>query len=110
MLFRSDEVLVIMERGKIVRSSVSEVNLTGRNTQGVTFAKPDTGDRIIAITRNVEQAVNGQDASAEAIDGDGEPAAEGESAPSPASDDESEGGAAPENGVPSSDDETSEGR
>ncbi|TDE99147.1 DNA gyrase subunit A [Occultella glacieicola] len=52
-----DEVLVIMERGKIVRVPVSEVNLTGRNTQGVTFAKPDNGDRIIAIARNVEAVV-----------------------------------------------------
>ncbi len=50
-----DEVLVIMERGKIVRSAVDEVNLTGRNTQGVTFAKPDKGDRIIAVARNVER-------------------------------------------------------
>ncbi|SDR94462.1 DNA gyrase subunit A [Paraoerskovia marina] len=49
-----DEVLVIMERGKIVRSAVAEVNLTGRNTQGVTFAKPGKNDRIIAVARNVE--------------------------------------------------------
>ena len=50
-----DEVLVIMERGKIVRSSTSEVNATGRTTQGVIFAKPDTGDRIIAVARNIER-------------------------------------------------------
>jgi DNA gyrase subunit A len=50
-----DEVLVIMERGKIVRSSTSEVNATGRNTQGVIFAKPDAGDRIIAVARNSER-------------------------------------------------------
>ena len=50
-----DEVLVSMERGKIVRSAVAEVNLTGRTTQGVTFAKPDKGDRIIAVARNVER-------------------------------------------------------
>jgi DNA gyrase subunit A len=52
-----DEVLVIMERGKIVRSAVNEVNVTGRNTQGVTFAKPDRGDRIIAVARNIERVV-----------------------------------------------------
>ena len=50
-----DEVLVIMERGKIVRSSTSEVNATGRTTQGVIFAKPDSGDRIIAVARNIER-------------------------------------------------------
>ncbi|WP_154796453.1 DNA gyrase subunit A [Occultella kanbiaonis] len=68
-----DEVLVIMERGKIVRVPVSEVNLTGRNTQGVTFAKPDAGDRIIAIARNVEAVV--EEATAESGDADGAAAA-----------------------------------
>lgn len=49
-----EEVLVIMESGKVMRSSVDEVSLTGRNTQGVTFSRPDDGDKIIAIARNVE--------------------------------------------------------
>src|SRR5699024_1660817 len=35
-----DEILVIMEGGKVVRSAVAEVGPTGRNTQGVIFAKP----------------------------------------------------------------------
>jgi hypothetical protein len=34
-----DEVLVIFEKGNIVRSRVDEVRLTGRNTMGVQFAK-----------------------------------------------------------------------
>ena len=46
-----DEVFVIMERGKIVRSSVAEVSQTGRNTMGVVFAKPGKRDRIMAVTR-----------------------------------------------------------
>ncbi|WP_407345129.1 DNA gyrase subunit A [Pengzhenrongella phosphoraccumulans] len=53
-----DEVLVIMERGKIVRSAVNEVTSTGRNTQGVTFARPDKGDRIIGIARNNERQLS----------------------------------------------------
>ncbi|MCL1801543.1 MAG: DNA gyrase subunit A, partial [Promicromonosporaceae bacterium] len=52
-----DEVLVIMEQGKIVRSAVAEVRPTGRATQGVTFAKPSQSDRIIAVARNVERKV-----------------------------------------------------
>ncbi|RYV51887.1 DNA gyrase subunit A [Pengzhenrongella frigida] len=66
-----DEVLVIMERGKIVRSAVNEVTSTGRNTQGVTFAKPDKGDRIIGIARNNERQL-GDDAAT--VDGEPEPA------------------------------------
>lgn len=56
-----DEVLVIMESGKVMRASVDEVSLTGRNTQGVTFSRPDDGDRIIAIARNVESALDESD-------------------------------------------------
>ncbi|HLV03790.1 DNA gyrase subunit A [uncultured Georgenia sp.] len=60
-----DEVMVIMESGKIVRSSVAEVNLTGRNTQGVIFAKPDPGDRVIAVARNAERDADGVASSPE---------------------------------------------
>ncbi|MCL2849331.1 MAG: DNA gyrase subunit A, partial [Micrococcales bacterium] len=60
-----DEVLVIMERGKIVRSAVAEVNETGRTTQGVIFAKPDVGDRIIAIARNTERHLGEDTATVE---------------------------------------------
>jgi len=70
-----DEVLVIMERGKVVRSATSEVHATGRTTQGVIFAKPDSGDRIIAVARNGERHL-GDDATADAgtVDEDtGEP-------------------------------------
>lgn len=72
-----DEILVIMESGKVVRSSVDEVNLTGRNTQGVTFARPDSSDRVISIALNLEtEAADGseEDGVAEnaAVDADGE--------------------------------------
>ena len=50
-----DEVLCIMASGKVVRSAVTEVSRTGRATQGVTFAKPDDGDRIIAVARSAER-------------------------------------------------------
>ena len=52
-----EEVLVVMERGKIVRSSIDEVPAKGRNTMGVVFAKPDKKDRIIAVTRGPEAEV-----------------------------------------------------
>ncbi len=60
-----DEVLVIMERGKVVRSASSEVHATGRTTQGVIFAKPDNHDRIIAVARNSERSL-GDDTTADA--------------------------------------------
>ena len=69
-----DEVLVIMEAGKIVRSKVNEVSLTGRTTQGVTFAKPDKGDRVIGIARNVERSLGEDVEAAEEQETEAEPA------------------------------------
>ena len=71
------EVLVIMEGGKIVRSNVDEVSATGRNTQGVIFAKPDTGDRIIGIARYFD--IDEVEAAVEDAEGGGAP--EGGDAP-----------------------------
>ena len=50
-----DQVMAIMKSGKVIRSNVDEVKRTGRNTQGVTFAKPDKGDEILSIARNEEK-------------------------------------------------------
>ena len=65
----SDEVLCIMASGKVVRSAVAEVSVTGRNTQGVTFAKPEEGDRIIAVARNTERELDGDESAADGKDG-----------------------------------------
>ncbi|UVI36096.1 DNA gyrase subunit A [Brevibacterium spongiae] len=56
-----EEVLVVMEKGKIVRSSIDEVPAKGRNTMGVVFAKPGKKDRIIAVTRGPESEVDDED-------------------------------------------------
>ena len=58
-----DEVLVVMEGGKVVRSSVAGVPAKGRDTMGVIFAKPDKNDRIIEVARNSERGLESDDAS-----------------------------------------------
>ncbi|MGX1751082.1 DNA gyrase subunit A [Glutamicibacter protophormiae] len=50
----TDEVLVVMGSGKVVRSAVSQVPSKGRDTMGVIFAKPDKKDSIIAVAKNTE--------------------------------------------------------
>jgi DNA gyrase subunit A len=82
-----DEVMVVMEKGKVVRSRVDEVRRTGRNTMGVQFATPDRGDAIVAVARNterlveaeVEAVVEGAEESG-ALDGDGDVAGQDTSA------------------------------
>mgnify|MGYP000388820787 CR=1 FL=1 len=50
-----DEVLVVLESGKVVRSGVSEVPAKGRDTMGVVFARLDEEDKILGIARNSER-------------------------------------------------------
>lgn len=45
-----DQIMAIMKSGKVIRFDVSEINRTGRSTQGVTIAKPDDDDQIVEIT------------------------------------------------------------
>lgn len=56
-----DEVLVVMEGGKVVRSAVSGVPAKGRDTMGVIFAKPDKNDRIIEVARNSERGLESEE-------------------------------------------------
>lgn len=84
------EVLVIMAGGKIVRSRVNEVSRTGRNTQGVIFSRADNGDKVIAVTLNVDNDTEDDPAaeggkSAEAESSAETPESRSDSAPEPAS-------------------------
>jgi DNA gyrase subunit A len=68
MAERNDEVLVVMEGGKVVRSLVGEIPVHNRDATGVILAKPDAGDRILAVARNVERNLGGDAATVEAED------------------------------------------
>ncbi|HKU30918.1 MAG TPA: DNA gyrase subunit A [Arthrobacter sp.] len=68
-----DEVLVVMEGGKIVRSAVAGVPAKGRDTMGVIFAKPDKNDRIIEVARNSERGLDNEDSDGEHGDATGHP-------------------------------------
>jgi DNA gyrase subunit A len=69
-----DEVLVVLETGKVVRSSVNEVPAKGRDTMGVVFARFEEGDKILAVARNsernLESAEDAVEEEVEATSGD----------------------------------------
>lgn len=50
-----DEVMVVMQSGKVVRTAVAEVPAKGRDTMGVIFAKPAANDEILEVARNYER-------------------------------------------------------
>ena len=50
-----DEVLVVMERGKMVRSAVAGSTSTAATRRASSSPSPDRGDRIIAVAKNIER-------------------------------------------------------
>ncbi|GAA2075992.1 DNA gyrase subunit A [Pseudolysinimonas kribbensis] len=91
----SDETLVVLASGKVVRSAVAEVPAKGRDTMGVVFARFDDEDRIIAIARNSERNLEAAETDDEAVPGAQEETGtvEGDSAPVESSDGEDQPGA-----------------
>ena len=76
-----DEVLIVLESGKVVRSGVSEVPAKGRDTMGVVFARLAEEDKVLGIARNQERdlAEVPTDEGSSVVEAQ-EPAAEKESA------------------------------
>jgi DNA gyrase subunit A len=71
-----DEVLVVLNSGKVVRSAVNEVPARGRDTMGVVFARFDEDDSVLGLAKNSERNLESQ-ATDEVTE---EVAAEGEEA------------------------------
>jgi DNA gyrase subunit A len=76
-----DELLVITEQGKILRTPGNDIRTAGRATQGVRLMDLESGDRVvsIALVPKTEDEVL-EDAGAEPVDGPPEPS-EGEPGP-----------------------------
>ncbi|MDA9231304.1 DNA gyrase subunit A [Rickettsiales bacterium] len=48
----SDQVMIITNKGTLIRTNVTDVRITGRNTQGVTLIKTKTGDeKVVSVAR-----------------------------------------------------------
>ena len=67
-----DEIMLITDKGVLVRTRVAEIREMGRATQGVTLIGLDDGSRLSGLQRIVENDANGVDGSSEG--GEGPPA------------------------------------
>ena len=63
----AEELLMMTARGKIQRIKVSDLNIIGRNTQGVRIMSLDEGDSLAAVVR-VPQEEGGAEEPAEAAE------------------------------------------
>ena len=50
----SDELMLITDGGKLVRTRVNEVSVLGRNTQGVKLIRLSAGERLVGLERIAE--------------------------------------------------------
>ena len=50
-----DEVILISDRGKILRLPVGDIPLRGRNTRGVRLIDLETGEKVVGLARLVEK-------------------------------------------------------
>ena len=74
-----DELMMITERGILIRTRVSEVRETGRNAAGVRLIKVDEGDRLVAMAK-VDAAARTDDVAETVVDVETPPAATGDGA------------------------------
>jgi DNA gyrase subunit A len=67
----NDEIMLITDKGVLVRTRVSEIRELGRATQGVTLIALDEGSKLSGLQRIVENDASEQDSDAN--DGAGDP-------------------------------------
>ncbi|HEY6510437.1 MAG TPA: DNA gyrase subunit A, partial [Burkholderiaceae bacterium] len=69
-----DEIMLITDRGVLVRTRVAEIRELGRATQGVTLIALDDGSKLSGLQRIVENDANGDGDEPETINGSDPPA------------------------------------
>ena len=50
-----DEVMMITDRGKIIRMAVKGISVIGRNTQGVTLIGMAPKERVVSVAKLAEK-------------------------------------------------------
>ena len=51
-----DQIMLVTDGGQLIRTSVSEVRIAGRNTQGVRVFRTDEGEMVVSVERIPEEA------------------------------------------------------
>ncbi len=50
-----DEIMLMTEKGMIVRSPIKDIRSTGRSTQGVRLMRLDAGDKVASLAKIVPE-------------------------------------------------------
>jgi DNA gyrase subunit A len=77
----NDELMMVTDKGKLIRTSIKGINVISRNTQGVKLINLSSGEKLIGIARLPEEEdqaeedqddMNIEDLSVDKENGDGE--------------------------------------
>ena len=60
----SDQIMLISDKGTLVRTRVEEVSVQGRNTQGVRLIRLKDGEKLVGLEQVDEPDVNDNESSA----------------------------------------------
>jgi DNA gyrase subunit A len=68
----SDQIMLVTDGGQLIRTTVDEVRIAGRNTQGVRIFKTDDGEKVVSVERIPDDGGAGESGDGEAGDGEDE--------------------------------------
>jgi DNA gyrase subunit A len=71
-VFEGDEIMLISDKGTLVRTRTEEISSQGRNTQGVRLIKLKEGENLVGLER-IEEPDEEPVYEDESEDGSGEP-------------------------------------
>ncbi|MBT4990042.1 MAG: DNA gyrase subunit A [Rickettsiales bacterium] len=49
--FDDDEVIIMTDKGKLIRCSTQDIRIAGRNTQGVTILRTDKQEKVVSVCK-----------------------------------------------------------
>jgi DNA gyrase subunit A len=67
----SDHLLILTSGGRIIRLSMAEISIIGRNTMGRHLVRMDEGERVVDVTRAEPNEISMDDDSEEEPDDPG---------------------------------------
>ena len=56
----SDQIMLVTDAGKLIRTPVDDVRIAGRNTQGVRVFKTDEAEKVVSVERVPEDGSEGE--------------------------------------------------
>jgi DNA gyrase subunit A len=64
----TDQIMLVTDGGQLIRTTVEEVRIAGRNTQGVRIFRTDDEEKVVSVERIPEEGGNGENGNGEGED------------------------------------------